>query len=750
MADSRPIDNDFYANIDPELSDLLGQYQGEVSILDRPLLVSAFADLHAKSVTAKPYSLRQLSERLGKKIASKKHGLPLFKLAKFGKEPTVKGSLRHDANVRSINGIEVDYDAGEVPFETAIKRLRSAGLAFLAYTSPSHTAAAPRWRVVCPTSKELPASERAALVDRLNGVGCLNGILARESWTLSQAFYWGRVEGATFESHLEDGLPIDLADLEFGAKPFENNRELDNSRSGIAYRLACELKRAAKSIETFKTALESDPELQAWAKDKRQVQRTWERASATIDLSGDVQAGDAFAARYKGQFLHIYSQNHWLNFDGTRWEKSSGAHLEAGKALAREALGLAASEMTRTAGDDDQTAHKAAKAAYGDAKARLKDSGRLKSMIDMARSVPGIVCEPDSFDTDPYVLGVMNGVLDLQSGTLIPPAPEQLITKQAGSAFDSNAKAPKFLSFLEQVQPDPAIREFLQRAVGYTLSGSVNQELFFFCYGVGANGKSTFANIVSKVMGDYSVDVGARLLAKTKGADSERDRLITRLQGARLALANETGTGDVWDDSLLKTITSNERIPARKLYGEAYDFMPTHKLWIRGNHLPGAHDAGDAFWRRIVPIAWPIQIKAESCDPDLASKIIETELPGVLAWAIEGCRKWQANGNLLLPQSIKDARASYRADTDVLGTWLRERTIQKPLSRLPARSAYQSYRHHLIDNGHSAPSETTFGRQMGSRGLEKVRTKSGFIYEHLALVDGFEAYLEDSQKDSKQ
>jgi putative DNA primase/helicase len=438
--------------------------------------------------------------------------------------------------------------------------------------------------------------------------------------------------------------------------------------------------------------------------------------SVTRTAAGDLDAGQRFARAYRDKFVHVYSDKRWLRWAEVRWEDCrKGEEVEAAKELAKAMLPKAAMAAAKNPTDKSK-----AHLAYA---VRLnRDGSRLHAVLGMARSVKSLVKLPDEFDSDPMLLGVKNGVLDLRTGRLIPPSPEQLISKQAGAEFRPNATCAKWHRFLEDVLPGSEIRRFVQLCVGYTLTGIIDEEKLFFAHGIGANGKSVFANVVAALMGDYSVTVGAGLLTKSRN-EGEAERLVALLPGARLALANETRAGDVWDDKRLKDLASREKISTRRLYSEAFSFMPTHKLWIRGNHLPGVLDDSDGFWRRLVPIAFEQHLPPEKRIADLDRQIIADELPGVLVWALEGCLAWQREG-LRIPNEIRKATFVYREDTDILAQWLSECCTFEADARVKVETAYQSYREFCGHQGISAPSKPAFSRHLLLRpGLRRDPSK---------------------------
>ena len=461
------------------------------------------------------------------------------------------------------------------------------------------------------------------------------------------------------------------------------------------------------------------------------------RAARLRDLNGpggDIYWGRRLAAHFNGQFLHVLPGGGWRRWDGMHWAPCNrGEEVEAAKAFAGAMLAETSAAYAKS--ETDQ-----AKKLHADSLTLFKAGRRLKSTLDMSATDPLIVVSPDQFDRDPLRLAVPNGVLCLASGQLIEPTAAMLISRQSRATFDPLAKAPLWERFLERVQPDREIREFIQRAVGYTLTGSVDEEKLFFLHGTGANGKSVFAAVIRALLGDFAVTVGSKLLTKSYST-SEADRLVSLLPGARLALANETAQGDVWDDQRVKELAARDPISARELYKSAFSFTPTHKLFILGNHLPGAHDAGDGFWRRLIPIPFPVTVPPADRIADLERRIVEGELSGVLNWALSGCREWQAGG-LDVPQQIRRAIDRYRADTDILGLWLSECVDREPTAWLPISEAFESYCSFCRDQNVKPPPMMGFSRQMTSRGLGTAGSrKRGRQIPGIKLRSfGFEAF----------
>ena len=433
---------------------------------------------------------------------------------------------------------------------------------------------------------------------------------------------------------------------------------------------------------------------------------------------GDVSNGAAHAKRMRGKVLYVSATAQHLSWTEQRWAAQTPEDVMAD---AKETTAHIFAEAAKAVRDDPsdrnrQLLHKAS-ALHASAPAIMR-------MEAMSRSEPGMsVASPAEFDLDPYILTLPNGILDLRTGALRQAVPQDRVSRLAGCAYDPDATAPMLMDVLDRILPDKQVREFVRRAIGYTLTGSVEEEKFFMCHGVGANGKSTFANIIAAMMHEYAGSFGAALVTRNKN-ENEAARMIARLPGLRLALVNETAIGDLWDSARLKELASRERIAARLLYKESFDFFPTQKLWIRTNHLPGSLDAGDGFWRRCIPIPFTVQIPEADLIRDLDKRIIATELPGVLNWALQGAMEWFKSG-LAVPKVITQSAQSYREETDVLGLWMDERTKPDAKAKVPVREAFADYEDFCQSQGMSAGSAMTFSRAMTDRGAERDRHKGG-------------------------
>lgn len=464
------------------------------------------------------------------------------------------------------------------------------------------------------------------------------------------------------------------------------------------------------------------------------------KVAGARDTFGDISNGKRFAAKYRGTFLYVYGAGKWLRWDGMRWTWcNTGDHLRAAQVVASEALDAAHAAVRADSTDANRS-------NYNQALSVHRNSRRLEGLLAIAAGEEGMgVPSPALLDVDPWLLGVRNGVVNLRTGSLLDPDPRQLITRQAAACVSPAQQCPRWLAFLNDVFQDQEAIAFMQRVCGYSLTGSVDEEKLFFMFGGGANGKSVFANILQGIFDEYAVTVRATMLARNvRGNDGEAEREKTRLPGARLVLINEVSSNDVFDDQHVKELVSRERVSARALYSESFEFTPTHKIFIRGNHQPGALDSSDGFWRRVVLVPFLRVFADRERVADLDRTILSLERDGILAWMIDGCLAWQRDG-LRIPASIRSASEQYRRDTDVLGDWMDSRCERKAGVRERVGSLFASYCTFLREANVKAPSLSAFSRQLRDRGFGAARDSRSRYVVGLLLLAGtsFEVEVDD-------
>jgi len=425
---------------------------------------------------------------------------------------------------------------------------------------------------------------------------------------------------------------------------------------------------------------------------------------------GDTFNGQVFAELHLGRLKYVYPARKWIRWDERRWSWCSGGEaLEAAKATAQEVLRRAAEDFQR----DPSSAEAKRKLSQAQQSFNLK---RLEPMLICAAAETEMhVTEMSELDANPMLLGCRNGVIDLKNGQLLWPQPEMLITKQVDAEYHKEAPCPQWEKFLVDIMlGDRETIDYLQKAVGYTLTGNVSEELLHFAYGTGRNGKSVFANILRRLMNDYALVAPAEMLMqRDRGGSANND--VARLVGARLLLANETRNGQAMDDLALKTLVSTEAIAARFLHHEFFEFRPTHHIWMRGNHKPLVRDESEGAWRRIRLLPFELDLSPADVDSELEEKLW-SEREGILSWAVTGCLRWQGEGLESSPR-IRGASASYRKDCDLFGEFIDEQCVLDKSARVIQRELWRGYQFWCGENGVKAGSKKSFTRKLEERGV---------------------------------
>lgn len=393
----------------------------------------------------------------------------------------------------------------------------------------------------------------------------------------------------------------------------------------------------------------------------------------------------------------------WFRFDGVRW-RSDGALVV--QDLAHETVRQILADAALLQ-DSDEMKLLAAHAIKSELTARID------AMIKSARSDVPVAME--QFDADPMLLNVQNGTIDLRTGNLLPHDRRNLMTKVAGVSFDRSATCPTWMTFLGTIfGNDSNLIEYSQRCCGYSMTGLTDEQSMEFAHGLGQNGKSTFFETIMTLMGDYAQKAAISMLLAKKTDGIPND--VARLKGARLVVASEIPSGRRLDESLVKDLTGGDTLTARFMRGEFFDFKPTHKLWMYGNHKPVIHGSDLGIWRRLHLIPFSVTIPEHQRDLTLKDKL-RAELPGILNWMIAGCLAWQRQ-RLNPPQKVLDATRKYREDSDLLGDFLDAICNVGPGKFAPAGDLYRVYIGWCTGNGEEPVAQRTFGEVLTEKGFE--------------------------------
>jgi putative DNA primase/helicase len=342
-----------------------------------------------------------------------------------------------------------------------------------------------------------------------------------------------------------------------------------------------------------------------------------------------------------------------------------------------------------------------------------QSSERLKAMWTLAKA--DLAVSPEELDTDPMLLNVENGTIELRNGALRPHRPEDLITKLAPVEFDPAAHAPRFYKFLKQILVEEELIAFVQRFLGYSLTGSTKERSLAVLHGVGKNGKSTLVELFQDLMGDYSSVAHPNTIMRQSFSDSTAQYQLAEPKGARFVSVSETKRGVELEEAVVKQITGSDTISARAPYGKPFTYRPQFKLWLSTNHKPEIPEGSEAIWDRMRLIPFTKRFEGKGDDTKLPAKLRE-ELPGVLAWAVRGCVDW-GSGGLGTSKAVEDATAKYRSETDVLDRFFEDACEFGPKCKIAKKDLYHAWARWCDAEGADPGEQVGFTRTVGERGI---------------------------------
>ena len=374
---------------------------------------------------------------------------------------------------------------------------------------------------------------------------------------------------------------------------------------------------------------------------------------------------------------------------------------------------------------------------------------RLKAMLELARGDASISVSPEQLDADGWLLNCQSGTVQLKDieykheyekmldrgGRSREPRKSDLITKMANASvpvgiWEYEDVCPNWMAFLDRIfAGDKEVIEFMQRLVGYSATGLIKEHVLVFLWGTGANGKSTFVNTIMDVLGDYASTTAPNLLIKPQG--TQHPTAIADLYRRRLVITVEQGDG-VLAESLAKQLTGGDRIKARRLYHDFFEFSPTHKIWIFGNYLPVIEGTDYGIWRRVLFIQFPIRIPEEEWGTGIEEELLK-ERDGILYWIVQGCLKWQREG-LNPPASVSLATQELKEVVNVLELFLADVCVRGEDRSIRAQYLYDTYVDWAQREGAKVLSATMFGKKLKEMGFKQYRDGKGRKWVGLDVV----------------
>ena len=444
----------------------------------------------------------------------------------------------------------------------------------------------------------------------------------------------------------------------------------------------------------------------------------------------DIGNMDRFIDQHR-DYLRSTPSGSWRLWTGKRWKAANHADIFN---LARKTINTIQREAELSLSAVEASAlRRWSETSQSEAK--------IRSMINMAGKHEDIQVRLDDFDKNKTQINCLNGIIDLTNGQLLGRTPKDYVSKIINVDYDPHAKAPLFMAFIGQIfGHDKELIDWVQRALGYSLTGSTGEQVLFTALGTGANGKSTLIEVVSKIMNDYSTTASFNTFLSGNASDVRSMEAVGKLKGMRLALASEADSTRKFREDLIKQLTGDAELRGAKLHGESFSFQPQFKLWFLVNQLPFVRDGSFGFWRRIKVIPFNQRFADDERDSNLPDKLWQ-ERGGILVWLVEGAIAYHkalaASGSTGLGpcKAIDEQVDQYRYDNDLPKRFLDECTREQKGSKVPARELYDHYCNWCRLNGDDDTiSEQIFSIRMQERGLQKARSNAGMVYKDVVTV----------------
>ena len=436
----------------------------------------------------------------------------------------------------------------------------------------------------------------------------------------------------------------------------------------------------------------------------------------------DITNRDYFLKAYGDKIKYCMKFNKFLIWNGTCWEVDDNGLVEEDvvEFMHQMYRGLRVIDDLQLQNDFERHLKKS------------ESFRRIQALVGLLKMSRSIKVRDEDLDNDNYLFNVDVITLNLKNGKGLIPNPNNLITKKSRFFYQKDAKCPTWDLFLLQIfNNDLALIHFVQKAMGYSLSGDTSEQCLFILWGTGANGKSTFLNVLQYLFGDYACSTGTETFMKKT---SEQSNDLARLKGARLVTTNEVEQGKPLSESLIKQITGEDEITARFLYGEYFSFKPTFKIFMATNHKPKIKGSDNGIWRRIKMIPFTVTIAPENRDKNLSEKLI-AENSGILNWLIAGYAMWAKEGLNNEPDAVREANEEYRFDMDSVGTFILE-CFEMDASmkwRLHNKILYDTYLKWCAKNNERALSHKGLSTRMQEKGFKRCVSNSNRFWLGLVL-----------------
>ena len=454
-----------------------------------------------------------------------------------------------------------------------------------------------------------------------------------------------------------------------------------------------------------------------------------ERTATAVDLDayrGTDEANGALFLKLHGMdVLYCPPWDKWLVWSESHWQIDDSIRVRR----------LAADLPRQLYKDASEATDSSERRSIADLALKLESNNRQSTLLEMAKC--RVVVHNSELDKGRFLLNAANGTVDLKNGKLRGHARADLLTHDAAIQYDPAATCPTWAQFLIDVfSGDAELIEFVRRAIGYSLTGDVREQVLLICHGSGSNGKSVFLNILRKLLGRLALQAAPDLLMADRNRRHPTEQ--ADLYGRRAVICQETEENRRFNEALVKQLTGGDSVRARRMREDFWEFEPTWKIWLSTNHRPEIRGTDHAIWRRVRLIPFTVTFhdpgKGEPVKDAGMEEKLTAELSGILAWAVQGCMAWQRDG-LTLPKAVHEATEEYRQQQDVLAAWLNDRCVVKRLADAKAADLYASYTEWCDANGERPEPQRRFGMRLTERGFQRQKRMAGHFWLGVGLLE---------------
>ncbi|PSJ87756.1 phage/plasmid primase, P4 family [Aeromonas veronii] len=478
---------------------------------------------------------------------------------------------------------------------------------------------------------------------------------------------------------------------------------------------------------------EAEAEAEAVQDDDQQpeVVKVMPRTAIFENELNDSANAERFVQMHGHNLKFVPELGGFIHFDGTHWTQNDLMPMTLAQTVGKEIQEIGQA-LIKKACKKEEFAW--AYSVHRHGSSSLNRAG-IQNMLELAK--PMMTARLHELNANPMLLGTANGVIDLKSGRLLAPRRAFMMTHHSPVAYDPTATCPRWEQFIGEITcGDAEYAAFLQRCVGYWITGRTDEQLLFFLHGGGCNGKSTFMSVIQQLLGEFSRQISSNVLLFNRNGNNGPNPSLTKLVDARLVVANELPEGSRMDENLVKAMTGDDVIVARAPYAKKeMEFHPSFSLVMVGNHKPEIRDTSNGMWRRMLMLPFNAAFTKAQLDPMLMEKL-RAEMPGILNWAIQGCQMWQEQRlKASIPARLKQDVETYRAESDMVGCFLEECTQARAVAKVPMSEVYAVYSRWAQQNGEWAMKQLALKKKLIEKGFAVPRYNSKATVIGLTLLD---------------